>query len=105
MLKYEDRWLPGMSANSKEIQRLANIYKALGEPTRLQIVKLLARNKELSCTELSERLNANNCSTLSHHLKLLTDCGLIKLRKEGTYHIFSLQLDEVRHVAPGVLEL
>ncbi len=93
-----------MSANSKEIQRLANIYKALGEPTRLQIVQLLARNKELSCTELSEHLNANTCSTLSHHLKLLTDCGLIRLRKEGTYHIYSLQLDEVRHFAPGALD-
>ncbi len=93
-----------MSVCSREIQRLANIYKALGEPTRLQIVQLLARHKELSCTELSGHLHLNACSTLSHHLKLLTDCGLIELRKEGTYHIFRLQRDEVQRFAPGVLE-
>ncbi len=93
-----------MPMSNKEIQRLANLYKALGEPTRLQIMQLLARNEELSCTQLSERLGVIPCSTLSHHLKQLIDCGLIELRKEGTYHIYSLQLDMVKRFAPGLLD-
>ncbi|MEK4876967.1 MULTISPECIES: ArsR/SmtB family transcription factor [Paenibacillus] len=75
------------------------IFKALGEPTRLNIVKLLSKHKELCCTELGEHLDFKG-STLSHHLKQLVDCGVLRLsRKEGTYHFYQLNQETLkRHV-------
>ncbi|MGY4688676.1 ArsR/SmtB family transcription factor [Salibacterium sp. K-3] len=78
------------------------IFKALGEPTRLNIVKLLCDHKELSCTEIGEHLDFKG-STLSHHLKQLVDCGALRLsRKEGTYHFYQINQDTLkRHVVLG----
>lgn len=40
-----------MSADSHSVKEAVKVYKALGEPTRLRIVQLLCKHKELSCTE------------------------------------------------------
>lgn len=61
------------------------VYKALGEPTRLQIVKMLIKHQELTCAEMGNRLNVSAGSTLTYHLKPLVDCGLLIVRKEGTF--------------------
>ncbi|WP_306573002.1 helix-turn-helix transcriptional regulator [Bacillus sp. AFS031507] len=45
------------------------VYKALGESTRLQIVKLLAGQSELACLEMAHQLKVPANSTLTHHLK------------------------------------
>ncbi|MBB6691364.1 helix-turn-helix transcriptional regulator [Cohnella xylanilytica] len=76
------------------------VYKALGEPSRLSIINLLCQHKELSCTEIEQRLDFKG-STLSHHLKQLLDCGLLDLsRKEGTYHFYEVNKDMLkRYVA------
>jgi DNA-binding transcriptional ArsR family regulator len=89
-----------MDIDNSFIKEAVKVYKALGEPTRLSIVNLLCEHKELSCTEIGERLNFQG-STLSHHLKQLADCGLLELsRKEGTYHFYHVNQDTLkRHVA------
>ncbi len=89
---------------NKQLIEAVKIYKALGEPTRLKIVQLLLKHKELSCTDIIEHINVTACSTLSHHIKLLMDCGLLELRKEGTFHIYSLQVDLLKYYAPGVID-
>ncbi|MEH6995821.1 hypothetical protein V7075_24505 [Neobacillus drentensis] len=43
------------------------VYKALGESTRLQIVKLLAQQSELACLEMANQLKVPANSTLTHH--------------------------------------
>ncbi|MCD1258368.1 helix-turn-helix transcriptional regulator [Paenibacillus athensensis] len=86
----------------KSFQTCVKIYKALGEPTRLRIVQLLGRHGELSCMELLERLQLSAGSTVSHHLRLLLDCDLLALRKEGTYHYYSLQEQMLRQYAPAI---
>jgi len=88
--------------NSK-FREAVKVYKALGEPTRLKIVQLLLEHEELSCTDIIEHINVTACSTLSHHIRTLTDCGLLELRKEGTYHIYRLQVDTLKFYAPGVI--
>ena len=81
---------------------LARVYQALGEPTRLRIVRLLAEHDGLSCGEMSERLGIS-CSTLSHHLALLHDAGLVGRHKRGTFRIYRLHRQALDRFAPAAL--
>ena len=79
------------------------LYKALGENTRLQIVKILAKQSELSCQEMADQLEIGANSTLTHHLKPLLDCGLLAVRREGTFRYYSLQRQVLEQYAPALL--
>jgi ArsR family transcriptional regulator len=61
---------------------VAQIGKALGDPNRLAIYTQIARCNELFCGEMHAK-HKISLPTLSHHLKVLTDLGLITSRKEG----------------------
>jgi DNA-binding transcriptional ArsR family regulator len=90
---------------SKDADReaaLARVYQALGEPTRLRIVRLLAQHEGLSCGEMTEQLGIN-CSTLSHHLALLYDAGLVGRDKRGTFRIYRLHREVLDRFAPAAL--
>jgi DNA-binding transcriptional ArsR family regulator len=89
-----------ISKRNKRVQELAKLYKALGEPMRLRIVELLGQHNELSCMEISERLDNVPHSTLSHHLKLLEDCGLVEFRKDGLYRFYRVQSNLLLQYAP-----
>ena len=60
----------------------AQIAKALGDPNRLSIYTQIAQHEELFCGEMHTR-NKISLPTLSHHLKVLSELGLITSRKEG----------------------
>jgi DNA-binding transcriptional ArsR family regulator len=64
------------------------IFKALSDINRLKIVKLL-KEGELCACELTFALS-NSQSTVSHHLSVLKNAGLIKERKEGKWSYFRL---------------
>lgn len=64
------------------------IFKALADPNRLRIVKLL-KEGELCACELTIALPSSQ-STVSHHLSVLKSAGLIKERKEGKWSYFRL---------------
>ncbi len=89
------------SKTSSRERELVKMYRALGEPRRLQIVQLLAGEEELSCSDISERLGLT-ASTLSHHLNQLEEAGLLDVRKSGTYHLIRLRKDAVARYAPAV---
>ena len=67
------------------------VFKALGDEHRLRILRLLAK-KELSAGEILESMDIVQ-STLSHHMKILVECGLVNDRKEGKWHHYSLNCD------------
>lgn len=67
---------------------MAEIFKLLGEPTRLKIVLSLI-NRELCVFDLAAALNAN-VSTVSHQLRLLRNARLVKYRKEGKMVFYSI---------------
>ena len=54
---------------------------------------LLLRGKELCACHILDHFSISQ-PTLSHHMKILTDCGLIKIRKEGIWNHYELQLDQ-----------
>jgi ArsR family transcriptional regulator len=61
---------------------VAQIARALGDPNRLAIYSQIAQHEELFCGEMHAK-HAISAPTLSHHLKVLTDLGLITSRKDG----------------------
>lgn len=75
-----------------------DILKALGSETRLEIIKLLQENKQMSMNELAASLQITN-GALTGHIKKLEDCGIITTSSDSSNHrnqkICSLQLDKL----------
>ncbi len=63
-------------------KEVAQIGKALGDPNRLAIYTHISQHDELFCGEIHAK-HAISAPTLSHHLKVLADLGLITSRKDG----------------------
>ncbi len=61
---------------------LAELAKALGHPARVQILRLLARKIGCVCGEIVDELPLAQ-STVSQHLKVLKECGLIRGEVDG----------------------
>lgn len=65
----------------RSIDQLAECLRALGHPTRLQIVDGLIKN-ECNVTQIQQNLDIPQ-STISQHLKILKNAGIIESRREG----------------------
>ena len=70
------------------MKQFIRVMKALSDPNRVRIIKLLAR-KELCVCELRDLIGLAQ-STVSKHLKVLEDAGLVDYRKEGSWFIYRL---------------
>lgn len=70
-------------------QDLLLTLKALGEETRLKIIYLLCQ-EELCVCELMKKLNLSQ-STVSHHVKVLKQAGLLDVRKIAKWTFYSLR--------------
>ncbi|WP_138754321.1 ArsR/SmtB family transcription factor [Paenibacillus sinopodophylli] len=93
-----------MSEDHANVREAVKVYKALGEPTRLKIALLLTEERNLCCSDIGSKLESVAGSTLSHHLKQLTECGLLNLRKDGTYIYYSVNREMAQKYAPYLLE-
>lgn len=71
-----------------DYEKNIKIYKAIGEINRIKIVEMLATGEKCACV-LLENFNFTQ-PTLSHHMRVLIDCGIVKCRKEGTWMHYSL---------------
>jgi ArsR family transcriptional regulator, virulence genes transcriptional regulator len=80
-------------SNKKIFQLQANVSKALGHPIRMEIIQLL-KEREGSFSYLLEETGCLK-SNLSQHLKLLTENGVLKVRREGQCSYFSLTSSKV----------
>ena len=81
---------------------LSAIFDALSDPVRLEILKLLLEEDEISCGNCKSTLSK---STMSHHFKVLTHAGLIQRREQGTSHFLSLRKEEIEKRLPGFLKV
>lgn len=64
------------------------VIKALADPSRLQIIDILSCGEKCAC-DLLEHFDFTQ-PTLSHHMKVLMDCGIVKCRKDGLWSHYSL---------------
>lgn len=71
-----------------EEKELLNCLKALSDINRINIVKVLKKGELCGC-KLLEKFDFTQ-PTLSHHMKLLCDCGLVDDHKEGKWHHYSI---------------
>ena len=70
------------------------LFKALADTNRLMIVDMLSCGELCAC-KILEEFNITQ-PTLSHHMKILCDCGLVQGRKEGTWTHYSLNESTVQ---------
>mgnify|MGYP000861554622 CR=1 FL=1 len=66
----------------------SKVFKALGDPKRAMIVDMLSCGELCACMVL-EKFEMSQ-STLSHHMKILCECGIVKGREEGKWTYYSL---------------
>ncbi len=69
--------------------QLIRALRALADPTRFRMVQEIAAAGELSCGAVAERFDVSQ-PTISHHLKILMDAGLLVQRTEGKHHFTSV---------------
>ena len=71
------------------------VFKALGDPTRLRIVEMLARHGEMCVCQIVDDL-AMNQPAISHHMARLKQAGLLNARKNGQWIFYSLRVEALR---------
>ncbi len=75
-------------------RQTAHLFKTLCDENRVQIVQLLTRGEMCAC-QLLDLLHISQ-STLSHHMKILCDGGIVSPRKEGKWTHYSLRAGGLR---------
>jgi ArsR family transcriptional regulator len=90
--------ITGTVLGSAAAERLAGVLKALGDPTRLRLVSLIAAHEgaEACVCELTDPVGLSQ-PTVSHHLKVLVDAGLVEREQRGKWAYYRL--------VPGVLDV
>jgi DNA-binding transcriptional ArsR family regulator len=83
---------------------LATVMRTVGDPVRLEIVRLLADGRERLCGELSTALDIP-ASTGSYHLKLLREAGITRSRADGTQRLISLRREDLDARFPGLVNV
>ena len=91
-----------MSMDTREAHAI-RVAKALGDPTRFHVLRAIAARDEISCQELVNAF-ALSQPTVSHHLKILSDAGLVDVRKAGQFHWYRVRADAVAEHARTLSE-
>ena len=85
------------SLDIKKVEKVAFILKAIGNPLRIGIIDVLRLNDELSVTEISRQLEAEQ-SLVSHNLLNMKLKGILDSRRAGKNIYYRLKLREVLKV-------
>ena len=79
-----------------EIEELTEVFKALSDPTRLRLVKLLGEHEGALCVNaLARRLDVSQ-SAVSQHLRVLRQTGLVKSVRRGSSVHYRLDQDSLK---------
>jgi len=84
------------------VKLFIRVMKALSDPNRVRFVKLLG-TKDLCVCELRQLIGLAQ-STVSKHLKIMEEAGLVTFRKEGSWIIYRLTKGEESEYAKAMLE-
>jgi ArsR family transcriptional regulator len=83
------RYTPGGPMNRAQVEKIS---KALADQTRLRIFEAISNNNHMNCGEIVS-MRGVTPATVSHHLKILSEAGLIDCRREGQF-VFSQAVPE-----------
>jgi len=79
--------------SDSDLYQLADLYKAMGDATRIRILAALAQSEMCVC-DLSALLEMSQ-SAISHQLRVLRQANLVSFRKEGKVVYYSLEDDHI----------
>ena len=86
-----------MNINDKE-----RIFKALGDKNRIMIMDLISQ-EELSAGKILEQVNMGQ-STLSHHMKILCDSGIVNARKDSRWVYYTINAEVAAEISSVISE-
>lgn len=87
------RCCPEATLYDGDLSEESTLFKALADPARVAILATLARSENEVCVcDFTSGLGLNQ-SSVSHHLKLLKDTGLVNSVRRGTWGYYSLAPD------------
>lgn len=85
-------------------KQIEKIFQALGNKTRLDVVKLILAEKEISCQKLLEKFPLSQ-PTMSHHFNLLLASGILNARKNGVRHYYTVNTRKLRSLGVDLTKL
>ena len=93
----------GTPISADEATELAGLLKAIAEPTRLRLLSLVAAHEgqEACVCDLTEPVGLSQ-PTVSHHLKILVDAGLLTRDKRGVWAYYRLVPDRLGQIAAAL---
>jgi len=80
------------------------IFKALSDPTRYEMIRMLLNCEELGCGEFECTFQLSK-SAMSHHYKVLRNAGLVASRKEGLRVYYRLEKEQLDRFVPGFFQV
>ena len=94
------------AADPQTARALAHTFKALADPTRVQLLSIVASHEggEACVCDLTEPVGLSQ-PTVSHHLKILVDAGLLHREKRGVWAYYGLVPGAAQDVARGLVDL
>ncbi len=78
-----------------------SLLKCICDETRFEILELLQKNKELCVNDFVERLKKDQ-PLVSHHLKTLKNCGIVKSRDEGKKAMYMISNDQLTELISNI---
>jgi DNA-binding transcriptional ArsR family regulator len=86
-----------MATHPSKSTKTASFLKVIANPTRIDIIGLLTAKKQLSVTQICNKLNIEQ-SLISHHLKNMRNSGILSAKRDGIQIYYAI-------ATPGVLEI
>jgi DNA-binding transcriptional ArsR family regulator len=104
--------MPGMPVTAREkiphpaIESLdlATIMRTVGDPSRLEIVRLLGDGQTRICNDIAAEVGLP-VSTCSYHLRLLREAGITRARSAGTQRLITLRREDLDTRFPGLVDV
>ena len=93
---YYNRVIGEMDMKMKNYVGISEILKALSHPARVEIIDRLEKNG-CNVSKIQKNIGLPQ-STISQHLKILRNAGIIKSRREGTKVCYEIEIKEVRSI-------
>jgi ArsR family transcriptional regulator len=91
--------LAAPALSDEDARATAELFRALGDPARVRIVNLLARQGEPVCACEFEPALGLAQPTVSHHLKKLTDAGLLEREQRGKWAYYALSAEALQRLS------
>ena len=93
-------FVPWYLYNSIRMESRRDVFQAIADPTRREIINLLA-HEHMNVNAIAEKFDVTR-QAVSLHVKILTECGLITIRQQGRERVCEAKLDKLNEVSHWV---